>query len=260
MASDDSLVTTGNPVWYSTAAFAGSTITSPAAAVAGALAAKFANSPFTAAQIAEGPDKINFRVVAAGIRARYIDTQLKRGGRFFAVQQPGHDSLNAVSISSLGDFDSALVDRVGDDWVTVLHSPYDAGELAFSNTEGEDGAELTMSHPYMAIGVQGPSGTPIAFEYEAFAVYEFIGVAALTKTATEADPTGFSAILNAANATTHLTVPHVGSSSRIQRNFLKDAWDFVTGKGGLFDVIDDRTSKAVDGIEKLLPLLLALGL
>ncbi len=260
-ANDCSTAAVSCPVLYTTAAFAGTDFLTPA--TAGVLGDKFTNCPYTSAQIGIAIDDVNFRVVSAGLRARYIDTVLNRGGRYFALQSPGHDYIpqaGGPAITSVGSFDTAYVDQVHTDWVTVLHRPIDAGELAFSNTQGKDGAGISMPSPYMVIGVAGPASTPIEFEWEAFVVYEFIGAAAVAKTATEADPSGFSAVLNAANSTVHLAAPHAGDSSRVQRGFLKDAWDFFAGKGGVVDFIDDRADKAMDGIAKLLPLLLALGI
>lgn len=259
--NDATLTGSNCPIFQTDATFAGTNFDAPP--TAGVTGARFTNCPYTGAQIGVATDDINYRVVAAGLRARYIDTVLNRGGRYFALQSPGHDYIcqaGGPAISTAGNFDTAYVDQVHTDWVTVLHRPIDAGELAFSNQSGEDGAQVSMPAPYMVIGVIGPSGTPIQFEWEAFVVYEFIGAAATAKTATEADPTGFSAVLNAANSTVHLAAPHAGDSSRVQRGFLQDAWDFFAGKGGVVDFIDGRANKAIDGIERLLPLILALGL
>jgi hypothetical protein len=181
-------VNDANSVTVSNSAWAGSAIAqSPGAGVDGITT----NAPYATADIAG--DAVNYRLVATGIRLRYVGTQLEMGGSVYAATTPSHTSLNgatAADFLALDRVEQAPFDR---SWVAVTWTPVKDSETTFITAYG-------AGTPHLAVLIKAASTTPVAFEFEVFAHIEYIGSNVRQKTASHADVLGFQKAATAVSA------------------------------------------------------------
>jgi hypothetical protein len=149
------------------------------------------NAPYAIADVAG--DAVNYRLVAAGIRLRYIGTQLEMGGSIYAAVTPSHTSLQGASAAdflALDRVEQAPFDR---SWVAVTWTPVKEEETTFITTYGG-------GTPHLAVLIKAASTTPVAFEFEVYAHVEYIGSNVRQKTQSHADVIGFQKAATAVSA------------------------------------------------------------
>jgi len=151
-----------------------------------------------------------YRIVAAGVRIRYIGTELNRGGQVVGLEDPTHSTLNGRVLTSFDlELESARM-AVGRDWATVLYHPVVNEEYNFQNTFPPVNMTADLSY-YMGLVVAAPTATtPATFEWEAYVVAELQGRNVQSKTMSHVDLTGFSAVHTAQVSSEYLrpsTVP-----------------------------------------------------
>lgn len=138
------------------------------------------NSPFNAGDM--GNDGVNARLVACGIRVRYIGTELNRAGRMIVLEQPNHHSLDGLPISSLLAYDRSRTQPVSREWTYVSFQPVSQAELNYQSDGISLGGKTVHCLAICVLGAVDGS----AFEFEATSHIEFTGTAARGKTATPA--------------------------------------------------------------------------
>jgi hypothetical protein len=133
-------------------------------------------------------DSAYYRVVACGIRLRYIGTSLDMGGRLVALEQPDHgDIAGQYSFNTMLDFDRARVTLANRDWTASISTPTVQSELDY----GLQGVKSNTS--YLAIAVS--SAEPAApYEYEVVVHLEYTGVNVRGRTPTPASAELFSRV------------------------------------------------------------------
>lgn len=100
-------------VAYSTTqAYAGTTVScSATAGSVGTVGSNMSSLPFTMAQLTSNTvaeSAAQGRIVAVGLSARYVDTELNRGGRIICYADPDHGNINGLSISDFGTRPEAI--------------------------------------------------------------------------------------------------------------------------------------------------------
>jgi len=172
----------------STSAYAGTTTTAGGAGVA----AFTGNAEYPSTAFGDLPSQIQKRVVSAGIRVRYVGTNLNRGGQLCGLHEPDHNPLVGQSFA---DFDAQTQSArlpVGKEWSTLLFNPSSRRDLEMSGTFFNLPTDPVF---YMGFVVQSPTSTdPANYEFEAFAVIEVEGRNVRGKAPSHVDPTGFSAV------------------------------------------------------------------
>lgn len=177
-------------VWYSTAAYGGTTIDTVAAGVNTANS----NAMFTAAEISD--DLTTYRIVGCGLRVRYGGTELNRGGFKVCLVDPTHRTLAGRDEAS---FNSELqTKRVGitRSWTTLVYRPVAVNDVNFR------ASSPTSDNPYMAALIISPDNAiNELFEWECFTIVEYQGANARGQTHTDPDPIGYAAVSAVANKT-----------------------------------------------------------
>jgi hypothetical protein len=186
---------TGNGfVLSSTAAYGG---TVPSLIGAGVQTA-FGNSDYLLNQFGVTNNLAQVRVVGAGLRARYIGTELSRGGQVLCFHDPNHESLidNAKTFASVDGEDLSKKYPVNRNWHHVTYSVADNIDYQFipSQLSGNILPVLTTDEMYpMGILFQSPTGVPAVYEWEAYVGLEIAGRNIRSKTLSNADSVGSAA-------------------------------------------------------------------
>jgi len=168
--------------------FTGSGVTTPAS-----------NSPYTSASFsapAASAGSLSYRLVAAGIRVRYVGTQLDMGGSLFGLSEPDHLSLLSCDTTDLRGYQQVHTADVSRKWHQVVWTPAAPDELEYS----QDALELDSTHGPIGILVAAPSTTSLLYEFEVYAHFELIGKTARAKVSHSSDPVGGAAAWSAINA------------------------------------------------------------
>lgn len=188
-----------NAVYYTDSSFVGTT-TAYTTAVTGVQLANL-NSEYLRSGL------YKYRLVAAGLRIRYAGTELNRGGRVFCLEEPDHASTNGFNLSNIGQYDTHRVFRPDQQWKSVVHHPADEDEFDYFAPTAAGNLH------YLLIMLEAPSaGTPLAFEWEADAIFELVGPVVRGLTPTPVDMVGLSAVQTFAN-TTNNRAPREGDRS-----------------------------------------------
>lgn len=171
------------------------------------------------------PGLAQFRIVSAGLRLTYADTNLTRGGRYIAFHDPNHETVVTSSRGFLYNNNRSLNCPITDAPITVTYFPVEPDNLNFGAPTIVDPTTVGANAPrfYMIIGAS--SAEPEAeFFYEAYVNYEAQGRQIRTQTPSHSDPVGFSAVLEQeAN-----TRPYIGSAANYASSFLNRVADTVS--------------------------------
>lgn len=193
---------------------------------------EYTNSMFVPAQ---RQDQLDYRVVASGLRIKYTGTELNRGGLAYVLQEPTHDSLQGVSISTLGQQVEMKQMTIGREWLNVLYRPVKTRETEYTNRGTTSGVQSDMDDAFyyntlnfMAILVQAPSAAVEAsYAFEAYTVLEYTGAAVRGLTASHFDPTGYSAV-HAASQTSEDRHPFTGEAQKKERSFVSTVEHYLS--------------------------------
>jgi len=211
-----------NGVIASTPTFAGTTLSSAAAGVAGFST----NSEFTAAQFGETTALLQKRVVSAGLRIRYVGTVFDQGGQVLGFSDPEHNNLFGRTFADIdGELESARLVVSKNNWSTVRYRPFFESDLQLN---GDFPATVLVDGSfYMAFLVQAASaGTSLTYEYEFYVNHEISGKNVRSKTASHFDPTGFGAV-HAATITSKALMPSQQSTGESEKTFLTTATQYL---------------------------------
>jgi hypothetical protein len=148
------------------------------------------NSEYSAASFGSGVTLAKYRMVSAGIRVRYIGTNLNLGGQLVAYQDPDHQSLITRTITDIdGETESRRLPYSRDKWSKVLYRPAYDEENNFQAVF----PPIAGATQFMGIITESAVASQ-PFEWETFAVFEVIGRNVRAKTLSEVDPAGYAAV------------------------------------------------------------------
>ncbi len=155
------------------------------------------NSPYAASAFGSGPTQLTGRVVACGLRVRYISTELNLGGDLQLLESPSHASLSGATGTTMLSLRTCRREAIRDSrkWHGIVYHPVSADELAYSSDTTDDALEL-------GIWVNAPDSTvSISFEYEYWCCFEVIGANASDRySPSDADAAGVSAVVDITNS------------------------------------------------------------
>jgi len=155
-----------------------------------------AQCPYTSAQITAG---VGARVVACGVRIKYIGQLMNRNGIVLAYEDPDHkDFAPAFSFDTLGGNPYCKASRVGDelwDSEVCFSGPTTPTDIEFQQSDYPLGINL-----FMGMAVSGVAGD--AYEYEFFQHLEYIGNIVVNKTPSHADAQAFGKVVETSKALT----------------------------------------------------------
>jgi len=218
--------------WYSTALFAGTTITTSAGT---GIVTAASNSPYSTATVGAN---FSHRLVAAGLRIKYAGTELNLGGNMIGMESPAHINTSGMSSATIQTFENSKTVAVDSrrEWASVVHHPANEPEMQFIPVNGETG---TLDNYYLCFLVNAPSATTsIAFDFEIQALFEEVGLSVGGALPSHADVAGMGLVHTVTSSTVHRQPQSGDRSSIVSRIFSaikKNAPSLLTG---IKDVID----------------------
>lgn len=223
---------TSTAVFYTDSSYQGSTVqnTSGPGVNPGST-----NSPYSSANFGPGATDLSFRIVSFGLRARYIGTELNRGGSKICLVDPTHNATDGRDEAQLLAEPQARKLPVSREWVNLHWQPITTDEYGFSSTD--------FGSAYMTIMFVSPDASiNLPFEFEAYGIYEFQGSVARAQTHTFADPVGFAAVQTVSaqmNSISH------GSASRTANEMHKLVHHYVnSGVSGVRGIAETASTAA----------------
>lgn len=185
--------------------------------IAGGVQGANNDSPFEPAQFLgadPNPPANSARLVGAGIKVRYVSSEMQRSGRIICVRQNNNDEFIQGATATSQYFllnREAISNPVTRDWHYVVWKPALPSDLAFMTA-----ADLT--NPSVCIMCLVDGATPgTAFEFEAVCWFEVTGTQTPALTRSHSDPIGMSVINSALPA--HQPT---GSPASNLQNFLRE--------------------------------------
>lgn len=205
---------------YTDASFAGTTILTPSTA---GVNNGYSNSDYVLSQIAV--NGITFRVVASGIRIRYVGTELDRGGYVVALSDTNHNSLYTRSITLLDAEINSKRFPVNREWITVVYRAVRDQDDDFGVVSTQTPAVTDLSF-YQGIMVNAPGATTVSFEWEYYSIYEFQGSNARGQTPSHVDVVGYGAVSATTSFSQHL-MPYSGHPQQKEKPLVRDVTSTV---------------------------------
>lgn len=192
------------------------------------------NSEYSLANFDGGANGSTVRVVSAGLRVRYIGTELNRGGQIIGLTDPNHNSIMTADGvgKTLSDIEGNSESRrfaVDRTWKCVLFRPVDNNDnvLVSNDFMIGDQAIFAPGHLYMTFYIQAASATTsLSYEWEAYANYEVAGRNVRGKTPSHYDPNGFASV-HAATAHSNLLLPSENTEPDRVSKFLTHAEHYL---------------------------------
>jgi len=212
---------------------------------AGGVASVSSNSPYTAAQF-QGAGPMRFRLVACGLKARYMGSEFQRAGRMIEYRTPTNNSVPESQFSDLlanRETTSAINDRK---FHYVIWRPALPSDLAYGTLP-----DVPYQAQCVVLGVEGAQpGT--SFEYDIMAHFEIIGDKTANLSVSHSDPHGMS-LASSALATHQPALPPEEQGLTVAHAVMQAATSGTTtiSKGGGGDTVGGLAS-LFSGAEKLL--------
>jgi hypothetical protein len=235
MIANDRAVTVAQiafPVVSTTSLYAGATVIAIGAAGAistTGVAGSNSNSMFTSAFVGLG-DK-EYRLVAAGIRVRYIGTDFSNQGRLVLYRQQGNGAIPITGVVNASNFlqdDYAVSVPISRKSEYIYYIPDGAQLLSFQSDSFFNTGNL---YQYIIWIDGGSTATPQSWEFEAVSYFEMTG-STLPLTKSEADPVGFAGVLGSLLSKAPSGTPateQAGLFSRIGKTILGETTAYFLG-------------------------------
>lgn len=156
----------------------------------GVIAITSSQGPYSAAQNGPGAANIQNRCVGAGLRIRYIGTELNRGGLIIPFRHPQNQSVGGYTLAQCSNFRTTRLEPASRGWHGITWRPVDAPDYEYydgpvaANPPGTAGSIVVLI---------APCGAANTYEYELVSHHEVTGATDNT-TRSESDVAGLSAI------------------------------------------------------------------
>lgn len=153
----------------------------------------YSNSPFTAVQFSNASSSNSYmrkRLVAAGVKVRYIGPELTRSGRVIEYRHPTNGNLTQASEAQLLANRETTPVPVEREWHYVNYRPAVPEDLAYVDQNPIGISTGVYSEIILVAGA--PPGS--LFEFEAITHFELVGVGVPELTTSHSDVLGMSAV------------------------------------------------------------------
>ena len=182
------------------------------------------NAPYTTAQLDSASDGVSFRVVASGLRIRYIGSELNRGGFKIGLVDPTNSTIIDRQIPQFEAETQSKRFAVDRKWTTLLYKPTTYSQVQFNyglSTGGSTPDPATVIGTdrayWLGFAVQAASAsTSLSYEYELFTIVEYQGSIGTGQTLTMYDPVGHAAVDAVGISSRALTPSQLSSPERIK--------------------------------------------
>jgi len=185
------------------------------------------NSEYGFASIGDSPTQIEYKQVSAGLKVRYIGTELDRGGQIIGLQDQNHASVFQRNISSVDGEETSRRFAIDRKWKRVLFRPLEGSDLDFLDALSTYTPGPTDMSFFMCFVIQAPNvTTSLSFEFEFFANFEVIGRNVRGLTTSHVDPVGAAAV-QAVVAVGENLYPTDANSGELEARVVKQMADYV---------------------------------
>jgi hypothetical protein len=196
------------------------------------------NAPYSASQFGHDVGQLSFRIVAFGLRVRFVGTELNRGGSKVCLVDPTHNSTQGRTEANLLAEPQARKCPVTREWVNLHWQPITTDEYGFQ--------AATFGGAYMTVMLISPDpAISLPFEFELYGIYEYQGSIARAQTHTFADPTGFAAVQTVSaqmNSVSHGSAAHTANQMhKLVHNYVNTG---ISGVRGAADMAASAASAA----------------
>lgn len=235
-------------IYVTDSSFAGTSLSAGAVGVSAIFntANAYASGAFLPAS--SSTDAMVGRIVAVGLRVRYIGSELNRSGLIYGLVHPAHSSLHSFTIPQMTSYRECVRRPVSRAWTTIVASAVNFDESTYPDVSDlialsvspynqaqleacfpfSTGSSVTSSNPtlgafIMAFAVTGTTGN--AYEWELITHQELIGAQVQNAvTPSHSDQVGLSHIIevkaradmNAASNTSNAPYEKVFGSSLVE--------------------------------------------
>jgi hypothetical protein len=177
------------------------------------------NSDYADASFGNGASKAQYRVVSAGLRVRYIGTNLNMGGTIIAFVDPTSTTIVGRAAADLRAEITSRRLPVNREWSTILWRPVLISDYSFSTSLPSSGF-IAGTWGNMGFLIESPDPSlSMLYEYEFSAVLEINGRDIRGQTVTKSDVVGQTAIASV-SLTANSFIPHQMGSTTSSENFL----------------------------------------
>ncbi len=169
-----------------------------------------------------GASGAKYRLVAFGVRARYMGIMYNEGGRVSGLTEPNHGSLIGLEYGGIRAYtDARAVSPDQKEWTELIWTPISDTDMSYSDSiSGENSMAMVFESPDSSIEEK--------YEVEIYGHYELIGSTVRGKSPSEADIVGADTVWNTTqqwsngifNTSAKANVKAITHSSV---NFIKDA-------------------------------------
>lgn len=150
-------------------------------------------APYTIANIGPGLGQVQNRLVAAGLRVRYIGTELNRGGMIVPFRHPENQPFTGYHLADMLAYQETRQAIVNREWHGINYVPtnavqyqYSTATIAVNQNPGYNGS--------LGIYIENSgANVSVPYQWEAVAYYEYTG-ATDGKTVSHSDLNGMSAV------------------------------------------------------------------
>jgi len=164
------------------------------------------------------------RLVACGVRVRNITPLMYRGGQVLLCESPTHGTLGNVNFSYINSFITSGSGNASGSWSSVVWHPMDSDEQDWrSGIElGTNIAPGQFSTWSLVAAASSTSSQAQIYEYQVYAVAEYVGADVTGITSSPSDVQGMSHVNNAMSSVESRR-PHIGDREPVVQNALMKA-------------------------------------
>lgn len=206
-------------IFYTGAAFAGTTIGTIPPPIAGVAAAN-TNSPYATAAFGTTLQLLQQRLVSAVIKVSPAIAPLNITGSIYGLQHPDHQTIGtyaAVNFNSMDEASRKSSIEVLGKAIYLRYHPIFGGEEDFVPSP----SFWTVTNPFMGFLVTGTTND--VWTWEVHYVHEIIGYNANPRTPSYNDPVGMAAVTNAFSNSVGLLRPTMDDGPTTTRKLISAA-------------------------------------
>lgn len=187
-----------------------------------------------------GQKGIQYRVVGAGIKARYTGVEINRGGRCLSVRHPNNQAIPAWTAQELLAWKETVTNPADREFHFVQFRPANQYDVSYR--------DIVIAGNSLLLFVEG-SVAGVSYEYDVVVWYEVTGTPLPNLTPSHADPLGVAAIHAALPAHQPTETP-----KKAEKTFMEEVKEVASTAFSFISPIASTALNAIGGPEKLLPL------
>jgi len=177
---------------------------------------------------------VSERLVAAGVRFRYMGAETLMGGVVHCLEEPNHNSLSNLPLTTFNQYESYFSMPVEKKWIQLVYTPVNPKDYVYDLDYATGYVVNRDSHYMGAIMVGAPAG--VAIQFEAMAIFEIVGSAVRDQVQAKSD------MLSVQVAANHVT-PNNQQLINTTAGGVSNVFNGIKSAGTEFSSVVDTVSK-----------------